>query len=114
MTTEILPFLLAAHLVGDFLLQNNWMAARKATSTPVCAAHVAAYLIPFAALTLIGLPWLALAAIGAQHFAQDRWALHLKWMATYGQTPPDKWPVGPLCVDQAAHVAWLAVVALFI
>ena len=52
-------------------------------------------------------------AILAQHWAQDRFALHLKWMAAYKQTPPDKWPVGPLCMDQSWHLAFIGAVTLF-
>lgn len=55
---------------------------------------------------------MALILIGVQHYAQDRYALHLRWMKFYGQTPPDKWPVGPLCIDQAMHIVWIAIVCL--
>ena len=114
MTPEaLLPYFLAAHLVGDFVLQNNWMSSRKAASHEVCSCHVGAYLLPFLGLVLFaGAPLWAVLLIGAQHYAQDRWALHLRWMKWYGQTPPDKWPVGPLCVDQSFHIAWMAVVCL--
>lgn len=109
----MLPYFIAAHLAGDFLLQNNWMASNKARSHVACAAHVATYLLPFIALVaLIGAPWLSILLVGAQHYAQDRYALHLRWMTVYGQTPPDKWPVGPMCVDQAMHIAWMAAVLL--
>lgn len=112
-TQTLLPYFIAAHLAGDFLLQNNWMAANKARSHAACAVHVAAYLTPFVALVAFaGAPLLAVLLVGAQHYAQDRYALHLRWMATYRQTPPDKWPVGPLCVDQAMHVAWMGAVLL--
>ena len=112
MTHEnLISYCIAAHLVGDFLLQNNWMAANKGRSHVACACHVSAYLLPFLALVLFaGAPLLAIILVGAQHYAQDRYALHLRWMAIYGQTPPDKWPVGPLCVDQSAHIACIALV----
>jgi Protein of unknown function (DUF3307) len=43
-------YLIAAHLVGDFLLQDRWTAAAKAASRTVRAVHVGVYLLPFAAL----------------------------------------------------------------
>lgn len=110
---DLLPLLIVAHLVGDFLLQNNWMAANKARSHVACACHVSSYSLPFLALVLFaGVPLAALILVAAQHYLQDRYALHLRWMKFYGQTPPERWPVGPLCVDQAMHLAWIALVLL--
>ena len=58
-----MSYLIIAHLIGDFLLQNDWMQT-KARSSAVCTAHVACYAIPF---TLIwgatGWPLWVLAAI---------------------------------------------------
>ena len=103
-----MSYLIIAHLVGDFLLQNDWMQA-KSRSSSVCAAHVACYSIPFLLIWgATGWPLWVLAVILAEHWAQDRFGLHLKWMRAYGQTTPDKWPVGPLCVDQSMHLAVIA------
>ncbi len=103
--------LLAAHAFGDFPLQNHWMQT-KSTSSWVCTVHVMAYSLPFLLLVLLaGLPLWAFVAIITQHWLQDRFALHLKWMRFYGQTPPDKWPTGPLFMDQAWHVAFLGLIA---
>lgn len=110
-----LGFLIAAHLVGDFLLQDDEMAKAKASSTKVCCDHIMVYQFLFMLLVCAHmLPIWAYLAILAQHFAQDRWALHLRWMRFFGQTPPDRWPVGPLVVDQAFHVSFIALVALFL
>jgi hypothetical protein len=32
----------------------------------------------------------------------------------YQQTTPDLWPVGPLCIDQAFHITFIAIVSLLI
>lgn len=110
-----LPYLVAAHLVGDFILQDGRMARLKATSSMVCLCHVAAYALAFAPFVGLGmLPAWASLLIYAQHYLQDRYALHLRWMRGYGQTPPEKWPTGPLCVDQAFHIGFIALVSLFI
>jgi len=102
----MIAYLICAHLVGDFLLQNHWMQ-QKSKSSLVCSVHVLCYSLPFWFLVAAGLPVAALGAILAQHWLQDRFALHLKWMTVYGQTTPDKWPVGPLCMDQAWHIGFL-------
>jgi hypothetical protein len=108
--SDLLPYLMAAHVVGDFCLQNDWMSSRKASLHHVCLIHVAAYSLPFLLLIPRGLELLPLLAILGQHYAQDRYGLHLRWMRFYGQTPPERWSVGPLCVDQAMHIGWIALV----
>jgi hypothetical protein len=115
---DLLPQLICAHLVGDFVLQNNDMAKNKASCSTWCAAHVAIYSIPFVIVCMTNkvppvMPWLLLAIL-IQHYFQDRYALHLKWMKLYGQTPPDKWPTGPLCVDQAFHIGFIWICTLFL
>lgn len=104
----MLTRLIICHLVGDFLLQNHWMQ-RKASSSFVCTVHVLAYAIPFVVSAALGLvPWWILPLILAQHWLQDRYALHTCWMEAYQQTPPDKWPIGPLIIDQVFHIAFIA------
>ena len=110
----MIGLLIAAHAFGDFVLQNHWMQ-RKTQSSWVCTVHVAAYSIPFIALVAFaGLPLWAFAAIIIQHWLQDRFGLHIKWMDFYGHTPRQQWPVGPLFVDQAFHVSFMGLVSLFI
>ena len=111
MTSTILAQLIIAHLIGDFLLQNDRMQA-KSRSSIVCTEHVICYSLPFVILALSGaLSWWALDAILVQHWLQDRFSLHLKWMRFYKQTPPEKWPVGPLCVDQSFHLGFIWLVS---
>lgn len=47
-----------------------------------------------------------------QHYLQDRYQLHLKWMRVIHSSPIDKWPMGPLIHDQAMHLAWIGFVYL--
>lgn len=101
--------LLAAHLVGDFVFQNDWMAQGKRRSSFVCAVHVAAYMAAFIPVLLFAsYPAWIYPLIALEHFVQDRFGLAERWMHLFGQTGPDKWPAGPLCVDQAMHVAFLS------
>lgn len=108
----MLAFLIIAHLIGDFLLQNHWMQD-KAKSTFVCLCHIAAYSMPFFVLSAAHIvpAWMVFAIL-IQHFLQDRFQLHIKWMRLYHHTTPDKWPVGPLCVDQAMHLAFVGALCL--
>ncbi len=109
MDASIVTYLVIAHLVGDFILQNEAMQ-RKSSSSLVCTKHVVAYSLPFLPLWVAYLvPTWLIVAILVQHWCQDRWALHLRWMKWYRQTPPDRWPVGPLCVDQAWHIACIGI-----
>lgn len=104
--------LLAAHLFGDFCLQNHWMQAKSRDSV-VCTVHVLVYSLGFWALLAANiLPGWMMLAILVQHWFQDRFALHLKWMRFYRQTDPSIWSVGPLCMDQAWHIAFIGAVVL--
>lgn len=46
-------YLLAAHLTGDFLLQNRWMARRKLNDAWWRTYHVAVYCVPFVPLVVV-------------------------------------------------------------
>lgn len=108
----MLAYLIAAHLVGDFLLQNEYMQA-KAKCPWTCTYHVLMYSIPFLLLIYLdrlSIPMLEL--ILFQHWFQDRYSWHLKWMEFFKQTPVQKWPVGPLCVDQAMHIGFMWLLSL--
>jgi hypothetical protein len=97
-----------AHLVGDFLIQTDWMATRKRQSSGVCAIHALTYLLPFLAL---GYGWLILLLVGCEHFLQDRFGL-ARWFMRYtnheifatGALSP--WSV--VVVDQVLHLVWIA------
>jgi hypothetical protein len=96
------PFL--AHLIGDFILQNEWMATNKKRSSFPCAVHTLVYLIPF---LLCDLQWWQVAVIGIQHFAQDRSQFVLWWMRVWKRSHPEHWKDLPLYVDQVFHLVWI-------
>lgn len=98
--------LLAAHMVGDYILQTHHQAIHKLTSPLVRAAHVTTYtlcFIPSAWLAGLSLSMAALflALVWVTHFIVDsrRWASGEQW------TPK------PILVDQAIHLVVLAVLA---
>jgi len=108
----MLEYLIAAHCLGDGPLQNHWMQG-KTTSTVICLAHIAAYSVPFWGLCAAGVvPLWAVMAVLMQHYLQDRYQLHRRWMTLCRQTPPEQWPVGPIYMDQCWHIAFMGLVAL--
>jgi hypothetical protein len=69
---------LAAHALGDYLLQSDWMATEKTRRSLAAAVHALCYSLPFLFLQP-SLP--AFAAIVGSHFVIDRWRLarYLVW-----------------------------------
>lgn len=59
-----------AHLVGDYLAQNDRMALNKKNLTAACLAHVFCYTLVMWAFTFW--PWWALLITAFCHFVQDR------------------------------------------
>lgn len=95
------------HLIGDYLLQNDWMALNKKAKGGkgwlACFIHCLLYSLPF---LLIASP-LQVLFIFATHFIIDRW-FFIKWyMNTVGQTNFAKPPTGPwsiFFVDNTFHL----------
>lgn len=121
MTAGIGLYVIAAHLVGDFILQTGWMAREKLhpdpddfpikplyhhaalRSTAIRTAHVAVYLLPFIPVVYIAdwpmLP--TLGAIGGLHW----WTDFTRWVE-----PREGFEAYPVVVDQTLHIASLALV----
>jgi hypothetical protein len=74
------PFeaILLGHLVGDYLLQNNWMAQRKQAHLAPCLVHCVIYTISVCSFTSFSPCWLL--AVLLSHFPIDRWSLADKWL----------------------------------
>jgi len=60
---------LYAHLIGDYLLQNDWMAANKKKNSWICLIHITTYMIPFLFTSFTPFQLLLIAL---QHYIQDR------------------------------------------
>lgn len=96
--------LLAAHMVGDYILQTGWMAANKLNHWWPRFIHVCLYTLCFWPVLMateldgwhtaqfLGLVWVT-------HFITDsrRWASDKQWCAK------------PIMVDQTIHITTLAV-----
>lgn len=78
-------YLLAAHMVGDFVFQTRWQALQKLRSVRLRMQHVAFYTVPFYVVLAVdwpGVPRAAgfLLALIALHFATDS----VRFLSTLG------------------------------
>ena len=73
---------LVAHAVGDYVLQSDYMALDKTSSSIPAAAHALSYTLPFLLLTTSPL---ALGFIATTHFLIDRWRLarYVVWLKNF-------------------------------
>jgi hypothetical protein len=123
MTATVFLVLLAGHLLGDWVAQSDWQATAKTRSWAALAAHVTTYHLVMAALLLVpilrdGWPaWKALAALlvsAATHAVIDRrWPVRA--LLTVTASPgfaTVEW--GVIAVDQALHLAILALLAVLL
>ena len=99
-----------AHLIGDYALQNDFMAQNKKTSSPHCLLHIATYMIPF---LLCGLAWWQLLLIGIQHYLQDRgqfvnWYFKVMGKEKFGAPPCGPWSL--FIVDNIFHILFMILV----
>ena len=106
---NILPYWLA-HLVGDYLIQNDYVAARKRFSSGWCLLHVLGYCIPF---FFTGLALWQILAIGVEHFFQDRFGLARLFMKytdheAFATGPCAPWSI--IVTDNTIHLLFIALV----
>lgn len=103
-----------AHLIGDYLLQNDWMALNKKQSSWHCLVHVVVYMVPF---LFTGLLFWQIILIGVQHFLQDRtqfvvWLMKVKGSEKFGTGPCAPWSI--IVTDNILHILFMAGVASLI
>lgn len=70
--------IILAHLIGDYLIQSDWMASEKTKRWWPAIAHGLTYTIPYAFVTQ---SWAALAVIAGTHIIIDHYRLarHVAW-----------------------------------
>lgn len=119
--------ILLLHLLGDYVLQSNWMAQRKTSSLPIAGLHAVLYSLPFLLVT----GWFGVGILITTHMVIDRFRLarYIIWVKNlmcprqervswetckatgYSQdTPPwlSTWLM--ILVDNAMHLAIASVV----
>ena len=102
--------ILLAHLVGDYLIQSDWMANEKTKRWWPAIAHGLTYALPFLFVTQSPL---ALAAIAGTHVVIDRFRLarHVCWAKNLLSPKSYRYPWRE-CVGTGYHEsrpAWMAV-----
>ena len=97
-----------AHLIGDYLLQNDYMAQNKKSSSWVCALHCTLY--SFAMFCLTSWPWWIMLLIWVEHFIQDRTSFVVGFMKFNNQKGFMEPPLAPwsiIVVDNTLHLVFL-------
>jgi hypothetical protein len=100
-----------AHLIGDYIIQNDWMAQNKKSSSFHCAIHVLTYMLPF---LFCGFNWWQLSIIAGQHYIVDRtnvvmWFMKAKGSEKFATGPCYPWSI--IIVDNISHILTIALVA---
>lgn len=121
MRGQLVPLLLAAHFVGDWIVQTDWQAANKMTSWRANMAHMLGYHWCILLATCVafwpearGWAWqpavIVVVSLVTHAFIDRRWPV--KWLcdhtgsAAFGQTA-----FGIIAVDQALHLSILCILA---
>lgn len=104
-----------AHLVGDYLIQSDWMAQEKTKRWWPAVAHGLVYTLPYALVTQ---SLLALTVIAGTHIVIDHWRLarHVVWAKNF-LAPRRYWYSWRDCRATGYHASrpdWLAVWLLII
>ena len=108
---------MVGHLVGDYLLQNDWMALNKRKSTLPCAVHCTLW--TFAVCAFAGWSSIpAIAVLWGTHFVQDRTGIIKIWMTKINRqqefVKPPTAPWSLIVVDNVWHIVAVWVVWRFI
>jgi Protein of unknown function (DUF3307) len=115
-----------SHLVGDYLLQTDWMARHKrggltrhdAVARKALFSHVFTYTLAFAPIIAIGasgvqIAWV-IALIFVPHLIQDDGTLLAIYMRRVKNADPQANPLLSIVVDQTFHLLALLGLALLL
>ena len=102
-----LTLAIIGHLVGDYLLQNDWMALNKKQRSLPCAVHCTLWTLAVCGFAgWISLP--AIAVLWVTHFIQDRTHIIEFWMTRINRQPefvkPPFAPWSLIVVDNVWHI----------
>lgn len=106
--------------MGDYLLQNDWMAQNKKASTFHCVVHCGIWTTcVMAAVAIAGEAWPLWSALPlfVTHFVQDRTKIINWYMTTVGQSKFAQPPMSPwsiIVVDNVWHIVTIWAVWLIV
>ncbi len=110
--------LLCGHLVGDYIVQNDWMAAGKTQRSLPCTVHCLLYTLAVWGCSFWWMPLWGLAVCFAVHWPIDRFRLAAWWMrnvsgqAFFASKEHLMFPWSIVVVDNTAHLLTLFGIAL--
>jgi len=104
--TDLLVWAIVAHLIADWLFQNDWMALNKTSLRhPASWVHSGLHVIAL----LFVLPWHLALVAGALHLLIDTRIPLNWWMHTVKQVKPaSQGLIVEIWVDQVMHITVLA------
>jgi len=91
--------LLVAHMMGDYFLQNNWMAMNKTSKSYICAIHCLLYTLSVAVICQ-WLDW-RLVVVFVSHFIMDRFRLAVYWRRFFSGDDYTPWVI---TADNSIHL----------
>jgi len=100
--------IIAAHMIGDFFLQNNWMASKKQDEWFPCLIHCYLYTLSVM-LICQWFDW-RLILIFITHLIMDRYRLATKWRIFYSGDKELPWVI---TADNSIHILILYILTLF-
>jgi hypothetical protein len=108
--------LILGHLLGDYIVQNDWMAAGKTQRHWPCFVHCLFYTLAVWACCFWWVHSAWMLAVFAAHYPVDRWRLARWWMVNVsGQEAFATGILSPwsiIVVDNTLHLAVLFGVGL--
>jgi hypothetical protein len=112
-----LTLAIIGHLVGDYLLQNDWMALNKKKRMLPCAVHCTLWTLSVCLFAgWVSIP--AIAVLWGTHFIQDRTNIIEFWMTKINRQPefvkPPFSPWSLIVVDNIWHIVAVWAVWRFI
>jgi hypothetical protein len=112
MSTDPLVLACIGHLVGDYIIQNDWMALNKKANAGICAVHAVLWTTAVVAFAGWWGPFVW-PALFVAHFLQDHTNIVRRWMRLIGQEQFATGPCSPwsiIVVDNVWHILtlWLA------
>lgn len=101
---------LLLHLLGDYILQSDWMAKEKTRNSFAALSHAILYSLPF---LILNISPTAFAVIAGTHFLIDRFRLAKYIIFAKNFLAPKKfWPKWENCKETGYHKndpPWLSV-----
>ena len=106
---------LMGHLIGDYLLQNDWMALGKKRSSFICSVHCLIWSLTV--MLCARWPVWTLPVLFVGHFAQDRtnvvvWYMKFKGGAEFTKPPMAPWSI--IVTDNVMHMVLLWAISFLV